>query len=398
MKDSLVLNILGRKNSFIEKDYNYNLKNIKKIVKASRIIILGGSGSIGSAVVELLCKYDPLLLHVVDINENGLVELVRNIRSTIGYTSGEFKTFVMDIGHDDFKHFINKNKGYDIWMNFSALKHVRSEKDPYTLMRLIDVNIINTYKTLKLASKTNVKKYFSVSTDKAANPINLMGASKRIMEMILGEFSSEINTSSARFGNVAFSNGSLLHGMLNRFNNKQPFVAPKDIKRYFLTSTEAAKLSVLSTFMANNGELYIPKIELKKIEQSFPKIAENFLKHNGYEMYICSSEDEARNKIEKLIKEKKWPCYLFNTDTDGEKLEEIFIGKDEKIINKELNALQIIDIKNLTTLTKIEEFINSINNLRNSNLWSVKKASVLIKILIKDFKHYHTGKSLDSKM
>ena len=398
MKDNLVLNILGRKNSFIEKDYNNNLKNIKTIVKTSKIIILGGSGSIGSAVVELLCKYDPLLLHVVDINENGLVELVRNIRSTIGYTSGEFKTFVMDIGHKDFEHFINQNKDYDIWMNFSALKHVRSEKDPYTLIRLIDVNIINTYKTLMLAKKTNVKKYFSVSTDKAANPINLMGASKRIMEMILGEFSKDIKTSSARFGNVAFSNGSLLNGMVNRFNNKQPFVAPKDIKRYFLTSTEAAKLSIFSTFLANNGELVIPKIELNKIEQSFPKIAENFLKHNGYEMYICSSEDEARDKIEMLLKEKKWPCYVFNTDTDGEKLEEIFLGKNEKVINKELEALQTIDIKNLTNLTKIEEFIKSINSLRDRDSWTVKQISDFIKIIIKDFNHHNIGKSLDSKM
>ncbi|MDB9971259.1 polysaccharide biosynthesis protein [Alphaproteobacteria bacterium] len=398
MKDNLVLNILGRKNSFIEQDYNNCLQNIKKEVKKSRIIILGGSGSIGSAVVELLCKYDPMLLHVIDINENGLVELVRNIRSTIGYTNGEFKTFVMDIGHQDFESFIDQNKDYDIWMNFSALKHVRSEKDPYTLMRLIDANIINTYKTLMLAKKTNVKKYFSVSTDKAANPINLMGASKRVMEMILGEFSNHINTSSARFGNVAFSNGSLLHGMVNRFYNKQPFVAPKDVMRYFLTSTEAAKLSILSTFSGKNGELFIPKIELKKIEKSFPEIAKNFLKYNGYEMYTCTSEDEARNNIEALLKKKKWPCYLFDTDTDGEKLEEIFIGNEEKTIKNKFDSLQIIDIKNLTNLTKIEHFIKSINILRSNKTWSVKEVSSLMKLLIKDFKHHHTGKSLDGKM
>ena len=398
MQNDLVKKFLERYDSFIQEDYSNSRDIITKNVMKSRIVVLGGAGSIGSKVVELLCSYNPSLIHVIDINENGLVELVRNIRSSQGYTTGEFKTFVMDIGHNDFEKFINNGEGYDIWLNFSAMKHVRSEKDAYSLMRLININIINTYKTLKLASKSNAKKYFSVSTDKAANPINLMGASKRIMEKILGAFSNHIDVSSARFGNVAFSSGSLLDGMINRFNFMQPLVAPKDVVRYFITSEEAAKLSILATFMGKNGELFIPNSNLRNLECSFPKIVKNFLDYKGYQMDICSSEEEARQKVKTINSKNKWPCYLFDTDTDGEKLKEIFIGKNDKLKEDRFSKLQIISLKNICKIDDIEIFIKSIDNLRNKKTWSVAEISNLIKFLIKDFEHYHTGKSLDSRM
>ena len=235
MNNDIILKILGRDKELFLQDYKHS-QVFKNIISNSKIIVLGGAGSIGSSVVLELLKYNPFLLHIVDIDENNLVELVRNIRSSKVYNQSKFETFAIDISSSIFEKLVIDN-GYDIWMNFSALKHVRSEKDVYTLMRLIEVNVINTFATINLAKISGAKKYFSVSTDKAANPNNYMGASKRIMELVIG-CSSNIDVTSARFGNVAFSNGSLLHGMTNRFNLKQPFVAPKDIKD-FLTPVES---------------------------------------------------------------------------------------------------------------------------------------------------------------
>ena len=398
MKDEYVLEMIGRTNKLLIKDYQSSIEDIKKIVKKSKIIILGGAGSIGSQVLYELFKMDPLLIHVVDINENGLVEVVRNIRSSMGYIKGEFETFAIDIGGKEFNKMVNKNGGYDIWMNFAALKHVRSEKDPYTLMRLVEVNIINTYKTLKLAKKTKALKYFSVSTDKAANPINLMGASKRAMELILGEFSETLNTSSARFGNVAFSNGSLLDGMINRYNNNQPLVAPMDIKRYFLTPLEAAKLSILSTFKAISGDIFIPITKNKNLKQDFPSIVKNFLFHKNYTMCVMDSEESARDSIENLIKNCKWPCYVFKSDTTGEKSEEVFIAESEISKKTIYDDIVAIEVKGLKNKKQIEVFMEEIIAVRNSDDITIKKIKSVIESFIGNFNHKETGKYLESKM
>ena len=398
MKDDYVLQMLGRKNKLLDKDYLSSIEDIRKVVKKSKIIILGGAGSIGSQVLYEIFKMEPLLIHVVDINENGLVEVVRNIRSSLGYIKGEFQTFAIDIGDKNFHKMVNKNGGYDIWMNFSALKHVRSERDPYTLMRLVEVNIINTYKTLILAKNTKALKYFSVSTDKAANPVNLMGASKRAMELILGEFSGSLDISSARFGNVAFSNGSLLDGMINRYNSKQPLVAPIDIKRYFLTPLEAAKLSILSVFKAISGEIFIPITKNKIIKQDFPSIVKNFLYHKNYTMSVRVSEESARNSIEELTKNSKWPCYVFKSDTTGEKSEEVFIADFEIIKKTRYEDIVAIEIKGLKTKKQIEVFMEEIIAVKNSDDITIKKIKNVIENFIGHFNHKETGKSLEEKM
>ena len=219
-------------------------------------MVIGGAGSIGQAVCHQIFKRDPKLLHVVDISENNMVELVRNIRSTIGYGSGIFETFAIDCGSSEFESLINHEGPYDYIFNLSALKHVRSEKDPYTLMRMISVNIFNTIKVTKLAKDMDAKKYFCVSTDKAANPVNMMGASKRIMEMFLMRESLTQNVSMARFANVAFSDGSLLHGFNQRFSKKQPFSAPNDVSRYFVTPEESGELCLLSGLKGNNRDIF----------------------------------------------------------------------------------------------------------------------------------------------
>lgn len=222
-------------------------KELTKIVSTSRFLVIGGAGSIGQAVTKEIFKRNPRKLHIVDISENNMVELVRDIRSSFGYIDGDFQTFALDIGSLEYDAFWNADGEYDYVLNISALKHVRSEKDPYTMMRMIDVNIFNTEKTIRQSIGKGVKKYFCVSTDKAANPANMMGASKRIMEMYLMKYSEEISISTARFANVAFSDGSLLHGFNQRIQKHQPIVAPNDVKRYFVTPKESGELCLMST-------------------------------------------------------------------------------------------------------------------------------------------------------
>ena len=226
---------------FFSADIDGLSSDLSSLVENGRFLVIGGAGSIGQAVTKEIFKRNPAALHVVDVSENNMVELVRDIRSTLGYIDGDFRTFSIDCGGEEFETLMACESPYDFVFNLSALKHVRSEKDPYTLMRMLTVNIFNTTKTLKLARDTGTKKYFCVSTDKAANPVNMMGASKRIMEMFLMRESETMPISMARFANVAFSDGSLLHGFNQRFAKRQPFSAPKDVRRYFLTPQESGE-------------------------------------------------------------------------------------------------------------------------------------------------------------
>ena len=245
---------------------NANIKNnkldLENIVSKSKFLVLGGAGSIGQAVTKEIFKRDPLKLHVVDISENNMVELVRDIRSSFGYINGDFQTFALDIGSSEYDAFWEADGEYDYVLNLSALKHVRSEKDPFTLMRMINTNIINTDKTLEQSIAKGVKKYFCVSTDKAANPVNMMGASKRIMEMFIHRKSEQIDVSMARFANVAFSDGSLLHGFNKRIEKKQPIVAPNDIRRYFVIPKESGELCLMSCIFGENRDIFFPKLVL----------------------------------------------------------------------------------------------------------------------------------------
>ena len=245
-----ILSLIGRESELFNEDIADNSSQLKSLLKNSKFLVIGGSGSIGQAVTNEIFKRDPKALHVVDISENNMVELVRDLRSTIGYGSGEFKTFAVDCGSIEFEALMHREGPYDYIFNLSALKHVRSEKDPFTLMRMIIVNIFNTLKTAQIARETGTKKYFCVSTDKAANPVNMMGASKRIMEMFLMRESITQDISMARFANVAFSDGSLLHGFNQRFTKKQPFSAPNDVRRYFVTPQESGELCLLSGLLA----------------------------------------------------------------------------------------------------------------------------------------------------
>ena len=267
-----ILHLIGREKELFSVDIASHESQLSEIVGNSRFLVLGGAGSIGQAVTKEIFKRNPAKLHVVDISENNLVELVRDIRSSFGYIPGDFRTFALDIGSVEYDAFFKADGQYDYILNLSALKHVRSEKDPFTLMRMVDVNVFNTDKTLRQAVDAGVKKYFCVSTDKAANPVNMMGASKRIMEMFLMRRSLQIDISTARFANVAFSDGSLLHGFNQRLEKRQPIVAPNDVRRYFVTPKESGELCLMSCIFGDNRDIFFPKLSENLHLISFPTL------------------------------------------------------------------------------------------------------------------------------
>ena len=392
------LNIIGRDKELFSSDTKAFDDSLISIVSNSRFLVIGGAGSIGQALTKEIFKRDPKALHVVDISENNMVELVRDIRSTEGYGSGDFRTFALDCGGVEFEALITNEGPYDYVFNLSALKHVRSEKDPYTLMRMIMVNVFNTIKTLRLASKMGAKKYFCVSTDKAANPVNMMGASKRIMEMFLMRESLNQKISMARFANVAFSDGSLLHGFNQRFAKKQPFSAPNDVRRYFVTPQESGELCLLSGLLGNNRDIFFPKLSEKLHLITFSEIAVHYLRERGYEPYECQSEDEARDRADELIANKQWPCYFFNSDTTGEKDFEEFFTDNEDLDMERFETVGVIKNQPDFDEAKLDDFMDGIEALREKGTWTKDDIVKLYFGLLPEFAHKETGKYLDQRM
>ena len=393
-----ILKLIGRNKPLFEEDILLHTNVLEEKISRSSFLVLGGAGSIGQAVTKEIFKRNPRKLHVVDISENNMVELVRDIRSSYGYIDGDFKTFALDIGSLEYEAFIKADGEYDYVFNLSALKHVRSEKDPFTLMRMIDVNIFNTDKTLLQAISNGTKKYFCVSTDKAANPVNMMGASKRIMEMFLMRRSKDIKISTARFANVAFSDGSLLHGFNQRIQKRQPIVAPNDVKRYFVTPQESGELCLMSCIFGENRDVFFPKLSEKLHLISFADIAVKYLEQLGYEPYLCENEEEARELVKTLPGQKKWPCLFTGSDTTGEKdFEEFFTDKEILDLNRFQN-LGIIKNELKLENEQLQLFEKAIADFRNSKNWTKEDIVTLFHEMIPNFGHKETGKYLDSKM
>ena len=397
------LELIGRDSELFEDDIKSHNEELKKIVSTSTFLVIGGAGSIGQAVTKEIFKRNPLKLHVVDISENNMVELVRDVRSSVGYIDGEFKTFALDIGSVEYDAFIKSDGNYDYILNLSALKHVRSEKDPFTLMRMIDTNIFNTNKTLQQAIENKTKKYFCVSTDKAANPVNMMGASKRIMEMYIMRKSLEIKVSMARFANVAFSDGSLLHGFNQRIQKRQPISAPSDIKRYFVTPKESGELCLMSCLLGENRDIFFPKLSEKLHLITFADIAVRYLKNNGYEPYICKSEDGARdffiqNTESKIQNSKQWPCYFFMSDTTGEKDFEEFFTDNEVLDMDRFENLGVIKNEADFSEEKLNNFTSTISAMKEKREWKKEEIVKLFFTMLPDFGHKETGKYLDNRM
>ncbi len=388
--------ILNRQDSIFSKDLKANQGKISYLISKSSFLILGGAGSIGQSVVKLILKYKPQRLHVVDISENNLVELVRDVRSQNLKIIDDFKTFPIDIGSKIYDSFFNDDGNYDYIINLSALKHVRSEKNYYSMSRMIEVNILNTVKTIEQSIQKKIKKYFCVSTDKATNPENFMGATKRVMELILFHYSNKISVSSARFANVAFSDGSLLDSFNNRLKKGQPISAPNDVKRYFMSAAEAGELCLFSTLFGKNREIYFPKLSKDHLE-SFKSIAEKFLKENGYEPYPCN-ENEAKKKITKLVMKKKWPCVFNKSNTTGEKMIEEFYSISDQLDNNSYDKIAFIKNKLIRKQKDLKEFLNHlINNNQKLNL-SKQKLIKIFKKIIPEFTHFEFESNLDEKM
>lgn len=399
------LELIGRNNLLFLNDIQLNENLLRNAVSSSSFLVIGGAGSIGQAVTKEIFKRHPKKLHVVDISENNMVELVRDIRSSFGYIDGDFQTFALDIGSTEYDAFIEADGKYDYVLNLSALKHVRSEKDPFTLMRMINVNIFNTDKTIQQSIVKGVKKYFCVSTDKAANPVNMMGASKRIMEMFLMRRSKDISISTARFANVAFSDGSLLHGFNQRIQKRQPIVAPNDIKRYFVVPQESGELCLMSCIFGENRDIFFPKLSESLHLITFAEIAIKYLKSLGYEPHICSTEEEARQFFENenmknrsLSEVKMWPCLFTASDTTGEKDFEEFYTENEILDMERFENLGVIKNELNIEEDKLNHFTNVINTLKQSGKWNKEQIVNLFFEMIPNFGHKETGKYLDAKM
>ncbi len=393
-----ILKLIGRKKELFLEDIKVYDEKLKEIINASKFLVIGGAGSIGQAVTKEIFKRNPKKLHVVDISENNMVELVRDIRSSFGYIDGDFQTFALDVGSLEYDAFIKSDGDYDYILNLSALKHVRSEKDPFTLMRMVDVNIFNTDKTLQQAIENGVKKYFCVSTDKAANPVNMMGASKRIMEMFVHRRSKDINVSMARFANVAFSDGSLLHGFNQRIQKQQPIVAPNDIKRYFVTPQESGELCLMSSIFGENRDIFFPKLSEDLHLISFADIAVKYLESLGYEPYLCSDEDEARNLVKSLPKKGKYPCLFTSSDTTGEKDFEEFFTEQESLDMERFFNIGVIKNRAEFDENSLNHFEQTVRDLKENLSWSKEQMVDQFFKLIPNFEHKETGKYLDGKM
>jgi FlaA1/EpsC-like NDP-sugar epimerase len=395
---SKILKLIGRTKELFLEDINKHDKDLSDIVSNSTFLVIGGAGSIGQSVTKEIFKRKPKKLHVVDISENNMVELVRDIRSSFGYIDGDFQTFALDIGSLEYDAFIKADGKYDYVLNLSALKHVRSEKDPFTLIRMIETNVFNTDKTLQQSIENGTKKYFCVSTDKAANPVNMMGASKKIMEMFVMRKSKQIDVSMARFANVAFSDGSLLYGFNQRIQKNQPIVAPNDIKRYFVTPQESGELCLMSCIFGENRDIFFPKLSENLHLITFADIAVKYLKNLGYEPYLCKDEDEARELVKTIPSQGKWPCLFTSSDTTGEKDFEEFFTDNEILDMDRFTNLGVIKNEALFDETLLNNFEKIIKNYKQELSWTKEDIVKEFFTMIPDFGHKETGKYLDGKM
>jgi UDP-N-acetylglucosamine 4,6-dehydratase len=393
-----ILNLLGRSEPLFDADVRRFEAELDELARGGRFLVIGGAGSIGQAVVREIFQRSPRALHVVDLSENNLVELVRDLRSTLGYIDGDFRTFAIDCGSAEFGALLHWSGGYDYVLNLSALKHVRSEKDPFTLMRMVEVNILNTIETVEQSRQGGARKYFCVSTDKAANPANMMGASKRIMELFLMRASRELPISTARFANVAFSDGSLLHGFNQRFAKRQPISAPTDVRRYFITPRESGELCLLSCLLGENRDIFFPKLSEQLDLLAFSDIAVRYLAGLGFAAYPCATEDEARARAPELITRQQWPCYFFASDTTGEKDIEEFYTDRETLDMARFASIGIIKNQPVYDAAQLDLFLKTISALKERGVWDRPALVELFHAMIPDFGHQETGKYLDGRM
>jgi len=386
--------IINNKINFKD-DLNEYSNFLSNEIKGKNILIIGGAGTIGSSYLKEVLNYYPAKIIVVDNNENGLTELTRDLRSSnlLDYKP-EYITYPVNLLSNTFDK-IFKSELWQLVANFSAHKHVRSEKDKISVEALIKNNVFGAIKLLNLCNYRPPSYFFSVSTDKAANPVNIMGASKCLMEKLIISKKLDFRVSTARFANVAFSNGSLLDGFVYRINKRQPLSCPEDIKRFFVTSKQSGQICLLATFLGKTGNIFFPKLDFKKDQVYFKEIALNFLKKNGFTPELVNSEKEAK-EFNHDIFPNKYPIFFFKTDTSGEKSYEEFYTEEENYNLNLYKSLGVIDhpIVNISFDEVINDFTNVFNNQKSEKIDIIK----LLKKYIPSFNHVETGKNLDQKM
>jgi FlaA1/EpsC-like NDP-sugar epimerase len=390
--------IIGRDESLFAADLAANADALNACISGARVAIVGAAGSIGSAVVQTTLRFKPAAVSLIDLSENNLVEVVRDLRSSEHVElPKDFSTLPIGMGTVEFDRCFHDTRPFDYFLNLSAVKHVRSEKDIYCLMRMIDTNAIFLHDFFR-QNPYRFRKVFSVSSDKAANPANMMGASKMVMEKVLLAQSAAQPFSTARFANVAFSDGSLPYGFLQRINKRQPLSAPNDVKRYFISHQEAGELCILACMLGENRDVFFPKLASDKDEKTFSQIAVDLLDALGYEPVECSSEDEAKSRANELIAKKKWPCYFFKTDTTGEKGYEEFYTDAEQTDMTRFRQIGVIQRGPMDETDTLDEFVRFCRHAKtNGRTTKADYVEAMLKI-VPTLQHVETGKTLDQKM
>ncbi|GGF51660.1 polysaccharide biosynthesis protein [Echinicola rosea] len=396
--NNFILNYLQRKESLFSKDIEANSEELKGNIEEKSLIIIGGAGTIGSSFIKAALKFRPAKVVVVDINENGLTELVRDLRSIADlYIPEEFYTYPLSFDSFAFRKLFISHGPFDIVANFAAHKHVRSEKDIFSIEALLENNLVKAKGLLDLLVEYPPKHFFCVSTDKAANPVNIMGASKKMMEELILSYGDQLKVSTARFANVAFSNGSLLDGFLRRIEKSQPLSCPSDVKRFFVSPQESGEICLMACVLGRNKEIFFPKLDMEKDLIKFADIFTPLLRELGFEPVIFNSDVEARRNIH-LINEGKYPVYVFKTDTSGEKLFEEFYTEEELFDLDKFNALGTIAKEATYPMSEFDNIFEELHEIMDRE--ETKKSDIVrwLKKYIPEFKHIETGLSLDKKM
>ena len=390
-------NITNRTYSMFESDISANIIELNQKINNKTVLVIGGAGTIGSSFIKSLLRFKPKSLVVVDINENGLTELTRDLRSTKDiFIPDDYVTYPMSYSDRVFYKMFKARKGFEIIANFSAHKHVRSEKDIFSIEALINNNVINAKKLLDLFLEYPPKHFFCVSTDKAANPVNIMGGSKKIMEEMIMSYSSKYPITTARFANVAFSNGSLPAGFLERISKNQPISAPSDVTRYFVSPQESGQICLLACIIGNSGEIYFPKLKKEQV-MTFSEIAIKLLERHSFEIALCQSEKDAVEKVKDIVT-GVYPVYFSNSNTSGEKLYEEFYTDKEKVNLVRHSALGIVTNHKPKRLSEINDLLSAFTKAFKRRDINKEEIVLIMKDFLINFDHKETGISLDSKM
>ena len=390
--------ITKRDVSMFQSDIDNFKTQLTSEIASKSVLVIGGAGTIGSSFIKALLKFKPAKLIVVDTNENGLTELTRDLRSEHGqYIPSTFLTYPMNFGDSVFEKMFLKHAPFDIVANFAAHKHVRSEKDQFSIEAMITNNVFKANSFLDLLLKHKPKHFFCVSTDKAANPVNVMGASKKLMEELILSYTDQIKITTARFANVAFSNGSLLAGYIDRIFKKQPISCPEDVKRFFVSPEESGQICLLACVLGTSGDIFFPKLESHTMI-NFKDITLNFFKTMGVKVIQCNSDEEARQGMETCLKDKTYPVYFFKSDTSGEKLYEEFYTKDDTLELDKFESLGVIENTSRPSKLNIQQCMSRLKTLMDDPNYSKASIISVMKEFIPDFDHIETGKNLDQKM